>query len=679
LSIIAGSAHFEDAAAVAERAARRPALLQPAAIGALLAAALVLALGWWFASQARVERAEDAWNRAVIMQLMALGEAAAALEGRDGAASEAALQQLLLELDSGDGYFRVVRLSGSRLLASTASGDRDDSAAPRRLSRDEKWLFDLGQALRAAVETNVSEGVFRRRQVHIELLGDERARITLPFFVEGRVAGIVQAERPRDLGVERPSPWLPVAGALAAWLAIAGLLALGRRRGRRPDPAGRHWGLLGAGAVVLAGVSWGHATLEVGALASWQAELNQGLAARFETLREDVGFLAGVASVSVDPGPGNRWDVDLYQRELGLIRGDGRIQAEAVAGDIAARAAGLYKAMLGNFALGILLLAFFTLGAATRTARALRNNRHAYMYVLPAMFGMLVLVFFPFIYGIALSFTDQTVMNVSEPITEVFVGLANYAQILGDFEVFRSTAAGAVINYQNFYWTLFITVCWTTTNVFVGVSLGMILALMLNTRGLRFTNLYRVLLILPWAIPNYITALIWKGMFHQQFGVINQGIQMLGGEPVAWFDGVFSAFMTGLITNGWLSFPFMMVVILGGLQSISQDMYEAATIDGASKWQQFWQITLPSLKPTIVPAVIISVVWTFNMFNVIYLVSGGEPAGANEILITKAYKIAFEEYRYGYAAAYSVVIFMILLVYGVFQTRVTRATEATTA
>ena len=105
-------------------------------------------------------------------------------------------------------------------------------------------------------------------------------------------------------------------------------------------------------------------------------------------------------------------------------------------------------------------------------------------------------------------------------------------------------------------------------------------------------------------------------------------------------------------------------------------MYEAATVEGASRWQQFWRITLPLLKPTLIPAVILSVVWTFNMFNIIYLVSGGEPAGANEILVTKAYKIAFEEYRYGYAAAYSVVIFMILLVYGVFQTRVTRATEA---
>ena len=679
MSILAGSAHYEDPAALAERTARRPSWLHPVAIGALLGALLALSLGWWFASQVRVERAEDAWNRAVIMQLMALGDAAAALEGRDDATSEAALRKLLEELDAGGGYFRIVRLSGSRLLASTAATDRDESAAPRRLSRDEKWLFDLGQALRAAVETNVSEGVFRRRQVEIEVLQGDRARVTLPYFLDGRVAGIVQAERPRDLGVERSSLGLPIAGALAAWLLMAGLVAFRRRQGPALDPAGRHWGLLAAGLLVLAVVTWGHGVVEMRGLDSQQAGLTERLAERFDELRQDVGFLAGAAGVSVDPGPNNRWDVDLYQRELGIVGGDAKIRPDALAADSAARATALHKATGGNFALGAILLAFFTLGAATRTGRALRHNRHAYMYVVPAMFGMLVLVFFPFIYGIALSFTDQTVMNVSEPITEVFVGLANYVQILGDFEVFRSTASGAVINYQNFYWTLFITVCWTTSNVFVGVSLGMILALMLNTRGLRFTNLYRVLLILPWAIPNYITALIWKGMFHQQFGVINQAVQMFGGEPVAWFDGVFSAFMTGLITNGWLSFPFMMVVILGGLQSISQDMYEAATIDGASKWQQFWQITLPSLKPTIVPAVIISVVWTFNMFNVIYLVSGGEPAGANEILITKAYKIAFEEYRYGYAAAYSVVIFMILLVYGVFQTRVTRATEATTA
>jgi arabinogalactan oligomer / maltooligosaccharide transport system permease protein len=679
VSLVAGSAHLVAPAVLAERAARRPAWLQPVAIGALLAAALAIGLTAWFSAQARAERAEDAWNRGVIMQLMAVGDAAAALESRNGAASEAALQQLLARLSEGDDHFRVVRLSGSRLLASTAPADRDAAAPPRRLSRDEKWLFDLGQALRAAVETNVSEGVSRRRQVSIETLGQSRVRVTLPYFIDGRVAGVVQAERDRVLQGGGLEVLPAIAGIGLAWLALGGAVAWRRRRGKKHDPAARNWGLFAVGALVLAGVTAGHGALELAGLRASHVELTGSIAERFDALREEVGFLGGALGISIEPGRNNRWDVDLYQRELGIIGGDGQIRHEVLQEEIDARAQGLRKAVAGNLGLGLVVFAFFALGVATRTRRALSENRYAYAYVLPAMFGMLLLVFFPFGYGIALSFTEQTALNVSEPITELFVGVSNYLSILGDVEVFRSTAQGAVINYQNFYWTLFITVCWTVTNVTLGVTLGMLLALALNTRGLRFTNLYRVLLILPWAIPNYITALIWKGMFHQQFGVINQAIQMFGGEPVAWFDGVFSGFMTGLVTNGWLSFPFMMVVILGGLQSISQDMYEAATIDGASRWQQFWQITLPSLKPTIIPAVIISVVWTFNMFNVIYLVSGGEPAGANEILITKAYKIAFEEYRYGYSAAYSVVIFMILLVYGVFQTRITRATEATTS
>jgi arabinogalactan oligomer/maltooligosaccharide transport system permease protein len=219
------------------------------------------------------------------------------------------------------------------------------------------------------------------------------------------------------------------------------------------------------------------------------------------------------------------------------------------------------------------------------------------------------------------------------------------------------------------------TVIWTITNVSIGVSLGLLLALILNTKGLAFRAVYRVLLILPWAMPNYITALVWKGMFHQQFGVVNQVIQMFGGTPVSWFEKPLTSFIAVVATNGWLSFPFMMVISLGALQSIPADLYEAARVDGASKWQQFTSITLPSLKPALVPAIILSVVWTFNMFNIIYLVSAGEPASSTEILITQAYKIAFEQYRYGYAAAYSTVIFMILLAYGTWQNRVTRATE----
>jgi len=202
------------------------------------------------------------------------------------------------------------------------------------------------------------------------------------------------------------------------------------------------------------------------------------------------------------------------------------------------------------------------------------------------------------------------------------------------------------------------------------------LALMLNTRGLRGKTVYRVLLILPWAAPNYITALIWKGLFHQQFGVINQFVQMFGGQPVSWFEHPLTSFATVLATNGWLSFPFMMVISLGALQSIPADQYEAARVDGASRWQQFVHITLPSLKPALVPAIILSVIWTFNMFNIPYLVTQGEPGSSTEILVTQSYKFAFERYRYGYAAAYSTIIFGILLVYGAIQNRVSKATEA---
>ncbi|MGZ5450082.1 MAG: carbohydrate ABC transporter permease, partial [Thermoanaerobaculia bacterium] len=311
-----------------------------------------------------------------------------------------------------------------------------------------------------------------------------------------------------------------------------------------------------------------------------------------------------------------------------------------------------------------------------RARAAISKNRQAYLYVAPAMFGMILLVFFPFFYGITMSFTNQTVYTTNSPLNELWNGVENYKEILGDFRIVKETPRGRAINYQNFYWTLTFTILWTVANVTIGVTIGLFLALILNTKTLAFKPMYRVLLILPWAVPNYITALIWGGMFHQQFGVINQVVQLFGGTPIAWFEHPGTSFAAVVATNGWLSFPFMMVISLGALQSISADLYEAARVDGASRWQQFSSITLPSLKPALVPAIILSVVWTFNMFNIIYLVSAGEPAHSTEILITQAYKIAFEQYRYGYAAAYSTIIFAILLIYGVFQNRITRATES---
>ncbi len=371
------------------------------------------------------------------------------------------------------------------------------------------------------------------------------------------------------------------------------------------------------------------------------------------------------------------WDSDAFRKPLGLSDGAGQVDEAKVASALGAAKAAVRRTTLLLGALALVLVGFIGLGGLAALLRTLKTHRVAYSYVLPAMFGMILLVFFPFVYGIVLSFTDQTIYNSSAPLSEIWVGFQNYVSILTDFDVAKTTADGGIIfNYQNFYWTLWITIAWTVTNVTYGVVVGLILALILNTKGLALKPAYRVLLILPWAMPNYITALIWQGMFHQQFGVVNQVIQMFGMEPVSWFEKPVTSFFTAWATNGWLSFPFMMVISLGALQSIPSDLYEAARVDGATRWQQFRSITLPSLKPALVPAVILSVVWTFNMFNIIYLVTAGEPAGSTEILITQAYKFAFQKYQYGYAAAYSTVIFGILLIYGVFQNRMTKGTEA---
>lgn len=542
---------------------------------------------------------------------------------------------------------RVVNIDTRSFEASSFPEDLREGEIPRQMQRPEKPLYDLGQEIRADVETNVSEGKKREDEVAISREGGA-ILIAAPVEKDGSVIGFVQVKgSPEIVAVEAPSFWFALAFALAPFVVVFALSFVMKRE---------------LALVVLACVlllvtlfayrQWAMRTLEGGARAAEQ---------RFtERVLREAGIVARIA-----PGTEARattWDADIRRVPLKID------PVRAVEGEKSAVA----NASYGIGLLSLLLLLFVGTTAVSRTGSTLSEHRQAYLFVLPAMLGMLLLVFFPFVYGIAMSFTSRTIYSVNKPYAEVFVGAQNYLEILGDFAL--RGAAG--INYENFYWTFFFTIVWTITNVAIGVSVGLLLALILNTKDLRFKTIYRVLLVLPWAMPNYITSLIWKGMFHQQFGVINQVIQLFGGNAIAWFERPFTSFCAVIATNGWLSFPFMMVVSLGALQSIPADLYEAARVDGATRWQQFRSITLPSLKPALVPAIILSVVWTFNMFNIIYLVSAGEPAHSTEILTTQAYKIAFEQYRYGYAAAYSVVIFGILLIYGVFQNRMSRATEA---
>jgi ABC-type sugar transport system permease subunit len=319
------------------------------------------------------------------------------------------------------------------------------------------------------------------------------------------------------------------------------------------------------------------------------------------------------------------------------------------------------------FCLALAVWAFVEFGLANLLWDVLFKNHLAYSYVAPATIGMLILVFFPIFFGLVLGFTDYSLLKFKEPIWNLFIGFKNFIDILSDFHIF---------SYQNFYYTLFITVIWTVTNVTLSVGIGLLLAMILNAPIVAGSRIYRTLLIFPWAVPNYITALIWKGMFQRQFGAINGLLALIGLPAISWFDKPFTAFITNLMTNVWLGFPFMMVISLGALQSIPVELYEAADIDGARPWQKFRQITIPLLKPAMTPAIILSVVWTFNMFNIIYLVSGGAPYGATDILITSAYRWAFEKYQYGYAAAYSTIIFIVLLGYSVLNIRMSKATES---
>lgn len=307
-----------------------------------------------------------------------------------------------------------------------------------------------------------------------------------------------------------------------------------------------------------------------------------------------------------------------------------------------------YLAALGLFVLGILGY----LGWQFReNSTAIRKNKLAYLYVAPAAIAMTLLTAIPFVVGAGVSLFAHHQGSFT------FVGMANFWNII-------LASDWSPTSSLSFYFTLVVTILWTICNIFLHVSIGLALALLLREPWLRLKGVYRSLLIIPWAIPNYITALIWKGLFHQQFGAINAILVALGLPAVSWFGQFSTAFAANLITNTWLGFPFMMVVSLGALQSIPRDLEQAAAIDGASAWQRFWYITLPLLKPTLLPAVVLGSVWTFNMFNIIYLVSGGEPDSSTDILISDAYRWAFTRgHRYGYASAYAVLIFFILLGY----------------
>jgi arabinogalactan oligomer/maltooligosaccharide transport system permease protein len=309
------------------------------------------------------------------------------------------------------------------------------------------------------------------------------------------------------------------------------------------------------------------------------------------------------------------------------------------------------------------------LARAERWGQELKKSLPAYRYVAHAVVAVGLLVIIPLVMGAGTAFT------AGNDEARRYVGFANFVSIL-------TARGGSLLASGSFYLVLGVTVMWAVVNVFFHVAIGVVLALILSRPTLRLKAMYRVLLIIPWAVPSYITALTWKGMFDRQFGAVSAVIRWLSHtfglqmEPIAWFSSFWTAFTANLATNVWLGFPFMMVVTLGALTAVPADVLEAAKVDGATRWQRLRLVTLPMIRPTLAPAVTLGTIWTFNMFNVVFLVSGGDPDGTTNILVAEAYAWAFtRQNQYGYAAAYAVLIFLLLS----FVTRLTEQKPEPTA
>lgn len=291
------------------------------------------------------------------------------------------------------------------------------------------------------------------------------------------------------------------------------------------------------------------------------------------------------------------------------------------------------------------------------------KNYIPYLLVAPAFIGLALLLLYPFAFEIYLSFTDlklTTIFKWKDTGHIDFVWFKNY------INVFKLSPLSETTFFDLFLRTLL----WTFSNVFFHVLGGFILALLLiETKKMK--GIYRTFLVIPWAMPQVVAVLALRGEFHSQYGFINillnklseisPFLSKLGVGPVNWLSD--HPLLTCTLINIWLGIPFMMVVILGGLQSISQSYYDAASIDGAGYIQKIKYITLPLIKPVLLPAITLGTIWTFNNINVIYLVTG--QAGGTEradILVSALYKAAFVYNRYSYSAAFAMIVFLILFI-----------------
>lgn len=275
----------------------------------------------------------------------------------------------------------------------------------------------------------------------------------------------------------------------------------------------------------------------------------------------------------------------------------------------------------------------------------------SYAWSSPSLLLIGLMVVFPIFYTGYISLTN---MNVYHWFDFTIVGLQNYLRALFVFD-------------SGFLSALLATVLWTVVNMIIQLIVAFVLASMLNIQKLRLRKFYKTVLMFPWAMPGYVSILLWKtGMFNTQFGLLNQWMEKLGLATVRWLSSDVSAFICCTVVNLWLALPFMIMIMDGAIQSIDRSYYESALLDGASWLERTRHITVPAIKPIIAPAVIITIFTTFKQFDVVYLLTqqaGAKTGSGFHTILTYAYENAFITNNYGYSSAISIIIFILLIVF----------------
>jgi len=304
-------------------------------------------------------------------------------------------------------------------------------------------------------------------------------------------------------------------------------------------------------------------------------------------------------------------------------------------------------------------------GLGRRLKQGYQKHWYAYAMIAPVVIVLGVLVLYPLVYGLYLTFTDANSLNTARTIgvnhidaTYKFIGLGNYKDILfGPLSYDRF--------WSHFLWTVF----WTAACVFLHYTIGLGLALMLNQK-LRGRTFYRLMLVVPWAVPTFVTVFSWRIMLADS-GVINQVLHTLHLPEPQWLEDTFWQRFAAIMVNTWCGVPFMMLSLLGGLQSIDSSLYEAAEMDGASTWQRFRHVTLPGLRSVSSTVVLLGVIWTFNQFAIIFLLFGPTGGPDAQILVTWAYFLGFGQQPRDFAqsATYGVLLLSLLTVFTSFYFR----------